>query len=244
VRLHGKGRKERAIPIAKDLMARLHVWVKTNKVSPDHPIFANRQGAALTREGIALRLDLAVRKAVQTCPSLQGRRITPHTWRHSNAMHLLQAGLPLEVIALWLGHEQPAVTHTYVQADINMKRECMKLLEQPSKIQRKRAPMRFSGCYHFWRPNNYPKFQSGGRPVFALIRALGCHQLGIIRDGINTRHRLRYFLLEAVTTFSRRVFARIESTGRGNETVKLKSKSLRSMRQPDFEIAQILSFKI
>jgi site-specific recombinase XerD len=83
VRLHGKGRKERAIPIAKDLMARLHVWVKTNKVSPDHPIFANRQGAALSREGIALRLDLAVRKAEQTCPSLRGRRITPHTWRHS-----------------------------------------------------------------------------------------------------------------------------------------------------------------
>ena len=81
VRLHGKGRKERAIPIAKDLMARLHEWVKTNKVSPDHPIFANRQRTALTREGIALRLDLAVRKAEQTCPSLRGRRITPHTWR-------------------------------------------------------------------------------------------------------------------------------------------------------------------
>jgi integrase len=53
-------------------------------------------------------------------------------------MHLLQAGVPLEVIALWLGHEQPIVTHTYVQADIKMKRECMKLLEQPSKPRRKR----------------------------------------------------------------------------------------------------------
>jgi len=149
VRLHGKGRKERAIPIAKDLMARMHVWVKTNKVSPDHPIFANRQGAALTREGIALRLDLAVRKAEQTCPSLRGRRITPHTWRHSTAMHLLQAGVPLEVIALWLGHEQPAVTHTYVQADIKMKQECMKLLEQPSKPRRKRDPIRFSRLLSF-----------------------------------------------------------------------------------------------
>ena len=103
----------------------------------------------LTREGIALRLDLAVRKAEQTCPSLRGRRITPHTWRHSTAMHLLQAGVPLEVIALWLGHEQPAVTHTYVQADIKMKRECMKLLEQPSKPRRKRDPMRFSRLLSF-----------------------------------------------------------------------------------------------
>ena len=149
VRLHGKGRKERAVPIPNDLMARLHEHVRTNKVLPDRPLFANRQGAALTREGLALRLDLAVHKAEQTCPSLRGRRITPHTWRHSTAMHLLQAGVPLEVIALWLGHEQPAVTHTYVQADLKMKRECMKLLEQPSKPRRKRDPLRFSRLLSF-----------------------------------------------------------------------------------------------
>lgn len=76
-------------------------------------------------------------------------RFTPHTWRHSTAMHLLQAGVPLEVIALWLGHEQPAVTHTYVQADIKMKRECMELLEQPSAPRRKRDPMRFSRLLSF-----------------------------------------------------------------------------------------------
>ena len=64
-------------------------------------------------------------------------------------MHLLQAGVPLEVIALWLGHEQPAVTHTYVQSDIKMKRECMKLLEQPGKPRRKRDPMRFSRLLSF-----------------------------------------------------------------------------------------------
>ena len=149
VRLHGKGRKERAVPVANDLMARLREHVKTNQVPPDRPLFANRQGAALTREGLALRLDLAVRKAEQTCTSLRGRRITPHTWRHSTAMHLLQAGVPLEVIALWLGHEQPAVTHTYVQADIKMKRECMELLEHPRGPRRKRDPMRFSRLLSF-----------------------------------------------------------------------------------------------
>jgi integrase/recombinase XerD len=149
VRLHGKGRKERAVPIPNDLMARLREHVRTNKLSPDRPLFANRQGAALTREGLALRLDLAVHKAEQTCPSLRGRRITPHTWRHSTAMHLLQAGVPLEVIALWLGHEQPAVTHTYVQADLKIKRECMKLLEQPSKPRRKSDSMRFSRLLSF-----------------------------------------------------------------------------------------------
>jgi site-specific recombinase XerD len=149
VRLHGKGRKERAVPIPNELMQRLREHVKTNSVSADQPMFANRQGAALTSEGIALRLNLAVKKAEQTCPSLQGRHITPHTWRHSNAMHLLQAGVPLEVIALWLGHEQPAVTHTYVQADIKMKRECMQLLEQPAGPRRRRGPERFSRLLSF-----------------------------------------------------------------------------------------------
>lgn len=149
VRLHGKGRKERSVPVANDLMARLREHVTTNKMAPDRPLFANRQGVALSREGIALRLDLAVRRAEKTCPSLLGRRITPHTWRHSTAMHLLQAGVPLEVIALWLGHEQPAVTHTYVQADIKMKRECMELLERPGRPRRKRDPMRFSRLLWF-----------------------------------------------------------------------------------------------
>jgi hypothetical protein len=67
-------------------------------------------------------------------------------------MHLRQANVPLEVIALWLGHEQPAVTHTYVQADLKMKRECMRLLEQPSKPRRKSDTMRFSRLLSFLEP--------------------------------------------------------------------------------------------
>jgi site-specific recombinase XerD len=149
VRLHGKGRKERAVPIPSDLMHRLREQIRTTGIPGDQPVFANRQGTTLTREGIALRLNLAVNKAKQTCPSLQGRRITPHTWRHSNAMHLLQAGVPLEVIALWLGHEQPTVTHTYVQADLQMKRECMQLLEHPAGPRRRRGPERFSRLLSF-----------------------------------------------------------------------------------------------
>ena len=149
VRLHGKGRKERAVPIPSDLMRRLREHIRATGISGDQPVFANRQRTTLTREGIALRLNLAVNMAKQTCPSLQGRRITPHTWRHSNAMHLLQAGVPLEVIALWLGHEQPTVTHTYVQADLQMKRECMQLLEHPAGPRRRRGPERFSRLLSF-----------------------------------------------------------------------------------------------
>ena len=64
-------------------------------------------------------------------------------------MHLLQAGVPLEVIALWLGHEQPTVTHTYVQADLKMKRECMELLERPAGPRRRRGHEPFSRLLSF-----------------------------------------------------------------------------------------------
>ena len=93
-------------------------------------------------------------------------------------MHLLQAGVPLEVIVLWLGHEQPAVTHTYVQADIKMKQECMKLLEQPSKPRRKRDPMRFSRLLSFLEAQKLSQVPNKQQPSFST---LGCCQLGIIQ---------------------------------------------------------------
>jgi len=149
LRLHGKGRKERAVPIPATLSKCLRHFVVENNLKPEQPLFANRQGVQLTREGAALRLSLALTKAQIAQPSLREKNITPHTWRHTTAMHLLQAGVPLEVIALWLGHEQPIVTHTYVQADLKMKRECMALLEKPIGRRPPRNPARFSRLLSF-----------------------------------------------------------------------------------------------
>ena len=65
--------------------------------------------------------------------------MSPHTLRHTTAMHLLQAGVDLSVIALWLGHESPATTHLYVEADLTLKRRALDKLEQPaSRRQRRR----------------------------------------------------------------------------------------------------------
>jgi site-specific recombinase XerD len=86
----------------------------------------------MTRSGVAHRLGLAVDQAAATCPSLRGRRISPHTLRHTTAMHLLQAGVDLTVIALWLGHESPTTTHRYVEADLAMKRRALAALTEPS----------------------------------------------------------------------------------------------------------------
>jgi integrase/recombinase XerD len=74
--------------------------------------FPNARGSTLSRDGVYI-LQLAVQRAAATCPSLASKRISPHTLRHSTAMHLLQSGVDITVIALWLGHESietPTVT--------------------------------------------------------------------------------------------------------------------------------------
>jgi integrase len=85
----------------------------------------------LSHDGVTFRLRLAVRKAAAQCPSLHGRRITPHRFRNSCAMALLQAGVALEVIALYLGHASPQTTHHYVEADLKMKADCLRRLTAP-----------------------------------------------------------------------------------------------------------------
>lgn len=101
-------------------------------------MFPNRAGAPLTRSGVRDRLNRAVAVAEQHCPSLHGQHVTPHTLRHSTAMHLLQSGTDLAVIALWLGHSSPAVTHQYLEADLATKEAVLQRLADPSP-----APARF-----------------------------------------------------------------------------------------------------
>jgi integrase/recombinase XerD len=109
VHLHGKGRKERAIPLWKNTATELRGWLDRIGSPPDGPVFPNRSGAPLTRSGVRDRLDRAVAVAEQHCKSLHGQHVSPHTLRHSTAMHLLQSGTDLAVIALWLGHSSPAL---------------------------------------------------------------------------------------------------------------------------------------
>ncbi len=125
VRLLGKGRKERAVPLRRTTARDLRRWLDQIEGGEERPVFPNRGGQALSRSGVEDRLDAAVRLAEATCISLRGRQISPHTFRHSTAMHLLQAGVDVTVIALWLGHENPATTHLYVEADLAMKERAL-----------------------------------------------------------------------------------------------------------------------
>lgn len=136
--LHGKGRKERVIPLWKSTAAQLRAWFQHIDRSPEAPVFPNRAGKPMSRSGVEHRLRVAIAKAAQQCPSLQGRRISPHTIRHTTAMHLLQSGVDITVIALWLGHEDPSTTHLYVEADLAMKEAALRHLEEPHS-----KPVRF-----------------------------------------------------------------------------------------------------
>jgi integrase/recombinase XerD len=125
LRIRGKGRKERVVPLWKQTAAELARWSKELDLRSNGPLFPNARGQPLSRSGVEDRLALAVSRAAESCPSLRDRPVSPHTIRHTTAMHLLQSGVDLTVIALWLGHESPETTHQYVEADLRMKEEVL-----------------------------------------------------------------------------------------------------------------------
>lgn len=131
LRLHGKGRKDRTVPLWKDTVRQLKRWIRETEGRGSAPLFPNVSGAHLSRSGVESRLNRLVAIASTTCTSLAGRRISPHTFRHTTAMHLLQANVDITVIALWLGHEGTATTHMYVEADLRMKERALASIQEP-----------------------------------------------------------------------------------------------------------------
>ncbi|MGP1679103.1 MAG: tyrosine-type recombinase/integrase [Burkholderiales bacterium] len=142
VHLHGKGRKQRSVPLWHSTVKTVRIWLRLNsQFEAASPLLPSRDGNAMTRSNVTKRLILAVRTASEHHPRLTQQRVSPHTIRHTTAMHLLQAGVDISVIALWLGHESPTTTHHYVEADLTMKDCALARLHEPDvKIQRYRAP--------------------------------------------------------------------------------------------------------
>ena len=91
----------------------------------------------MTRFNVTQRLKIAVDKASKTYKELLNKKISPHTIRHTTAMHLLQAGVDFSIIALWLGHESPTTTHRYVEANLAMKQEALARLQETSVDMRR-----------------------------------------------------------------------------------------------------------
>jgi integrase/recombinase XerD len=133
IHIRGKGRKERQVPLWPATARQLRAWLRQYPRDSQQPLFINRRGGALTRIGITERLQLAARHAATKYPQLATRCISPHLVRHSLAMHMLQSGVDITVIALWLGHESPTTTHMYVEADLQMKQRALKTLQAPKR---------------------------------------------------------------------------------------------------------------
>ncbi|MGA9723646.1 MAG: tyrosine-type recombinase/integrase [Candidatus Binatus sp.] len=125
VRCMGKGRKERSTPLRKDCTQALRVWLSERGGADNEPLFASNRGDRLSRDAVERIVRKHVELAAETCPTLRGKRVTPHVLRHSAAMQLLQNGVDRTVIALWLGHESVESTQMYVHADIQIKEQAM-----------------------------------------------------------------------------------------------------------------------
>lgn len=122
VHLHGKSRKQRSVPLWRSTVKVIRACLRFNPdLTSTSALLPNRGGQAMTRSNVTQRQALAVKGATLTTSSLAERTISPHWLRRSTAMHPIQSDVDISVIALWLGHESPATTHQYVEADLAMK---------------------------------------------------------------------------------------------------------------------------
>ncbi len=125
VRVIGKGRKERCVPLAKHTVAVLKAWLREPPRGDGQVLFPNARGTRLSPDGVHYLLVRHVKTAAKVCPSLKDKRVTVHCLRHTAAMDLLQAGVDRSVIALWLGHESVDTTQIYLEATLAMKEKAL-----------------------------------------------------------------------------------------------------------------------
>ncbi|WP_239312684.1 tyrosine-type recombinase/integrase [Frankia sp. Cj3] len=121
----GKGRKQRITPLTPATVTVVRGWLTERAGQSHDPLFPTRRGTPLSRDGLERRLATHVATATQSCPTLRGKKISPHVLRHSTAMRLLHAGVDTSVIALWLGHENVATTQIYIHADLAIKEKAL-----------------------------------------------------------------------------------------------------------------------
>jgi len=133
VRLYGKGKKERICPIWSETAELLAALLQRNPRGSDEPIFVNRYGEPLGASGVRFRLRQYLRSAVMQIPSLSAKRITPHVFRHTTAVHLVSSGVDVTVIRSWMGHASLDTTNHYAQASLETKRKALEKLDRQAR---------------------------------------------------------------------------------------------------------------
>ena len=125
VRCLGKGRKTRCTPLRRDVATVLKEWLAEQGGDTGDPVFPNSRGGFLSADALQRLVTKHTATARLHCPSLAGKKVTPHTLRHAAAMDLLRRGVDLTVIALWLGHESTETTQIYLHADMRLKEQAL-----------------------------------------------------------------------------------------------------------------------
>jgi len=129
VRLRGKGNKVRLCPIwpgtARLLRAHLTRHAATEADPSGACLFVNQRGGVLTRFGVRYLLRKYLAATGTRSPTIQGKRLHPHSLRHTTAIHLLKAGVDFATISQWLGHASLNTTMRYARADIDLKRAAL-----------------------------------------------------------------------------------------------------------------------
>jgi integrase/recombinase XerD len=137
----GKGRKERQTPLVPTTVGVLRVWLGERGGRPCDPLFPTSTGRRLSRDAIEHRIARYVAEATSSCPSIRAKHVTAHTFRHTCAMRLLQSGVSVTVIALWLGHEHASTSDIYFHADMAQKERAIARVQPPdARPGRYRAP--------------------------------------------------------------------------------------------------------
>jgi integrase/recombinase XerD len=131
VLVHGKGRRERWLPLWKTTTVALRAWLAVRGAARVPELFLNARGASLTRSGVEYILRKHVHTARQRCPSLTTKRVFPHLLRHTCALTVLQATKDLRKVSLWLGHAHMQTTEMYTRADPSVKLETLESVIPP-----------------------------------------------------------------------------------------------------------------
>jgi len=139
VTVEGKGRKERSVPLDKSIAKTVSGWIENKLRSGNTYIFPTAAGGKMSSDAVQHAIRKYVKLAQEKAPSLRKKKISPHTLRHTTAMQMLNRGVDIEIIALWLGHEQIETTQIYFSESLAIKRKALKRTRFKSEIQ---PPMR------------------------------------------------------------------------------------------------------
>jgi integrase/recombinase XerD len=125
VRCTGKGRKDRATPLTRQTAAIIRGWLAERGGADADPLFPGPDGKPLGTDAVRRLTQRHATAAAARCPTLSNKKVSPHTLRHTCAMRMLESGIDLATISLWLGHEGIRSSQAYLHAHMALKEKAL-----------------------------------------------------------------------------------------------------------------------